>query len=63
MVAPPPDIRSNDYNTAYIINATHVEFISDRNLSTGDIQDFNVTLVSFFISKFLTIEYRIKAFL
>ena len=36
-----PDIDiQQDYNTSFTYNFTHVNFISDRKMKTGDIYDF-----------------------
>ena len=43
---PPNDRRPNDYYSVINKNDTHVEFISDRALRTGDPQDFDFALVS-----------------
>ena len=42
---PPQDSLPNDWSTTYTQNSSHVEFVSDRKVDTGDSQDYAIILV------------------
>ena len=42
----PATDTSQDYSTTFNFNGTHVEFISDRKLNTGDPTDFIINMVN-----------------
>ena len=45
----PPNDPQQDYNTTFVYNGTHVTFVSDRKLNTGDKLDYVIPQVRLLI--------------